>query len=337
LLALLSGAWLLVGGAIGLLVYPAQRLGVVAFVLATPLEVWAAFATTLLKTQSRLGAVGLINLARALLYLAMLALVARLGLPGAYLRQVAIAVLALAAAWSVSRLRPAPRWDRDDARLLLSDGLPLLGVGFVVSVQVSIDRVLVATLLGTDALGQYSLAAVLLTVVLLLPGAVAQTSYPRMLRACGQSGDAVALRPQVLRRTGTVLVLASAAAALLGVLLPHLTRMLLPRFAAGIPAALWILPGVALHSCSLPVSNFLQAVRRQRLHLGISLAALALHVSLVRLAVALGGGIRAVSMATSLSYALYSAALFAAFLHVTRPPAAGAPAPVQSMQPGPPG
>jgi O-antigen/teichoic acid export membrane protein len=318
LLVVLSGAWALIAIGAGVLFYRSQPWGAMALSVAVVLEVWLAFALTLLKTHARFGTVGLLLLLRAVLNLALLPLVSAAGLPGAFLRIVIVWAVILAIALAVRpvpvRLLPPIRPGR-----ILAEGFPLLVVGMLFGLQVTVNKVLISAGFGSETVGrEYGLAAVVLTLLMVVPSAVGVTSYPAMLRDFGASGRPSILRARVRRQTIMVGAAAFLAAGIGALLLPTVVAWMLPRYAPGLPAALWILPGLVLLSASVPSSYFLQTIRHQRQHVAISLFGLAVQILLALGALGLGGGVVQICQATSLGYAVYATSLYLAFRRAAR-------------------
>jgi O-antigen/teichoic acid export membrane protein len=240
------------------------------------------------------------------------------GLPGAFVKLVIMQVFALllVVVWSPLRPRPVFAGSRSE---IFRDGFPLLAVALVFSFQFTINKALIAAGFGKAVVGsEYGLAAVGLTIMMVVPGALGTTSYPSMLKVFGAYGKAHLLRARVLRHTLFVAVLTALAAALGWFLLPPVVNTLLPAYLPGVSAARWILPGVIFFSASVPSTYFLQTIRHQDRHLVVSLCALALQIALVEWVIHRGGSVVQVCQVTSLSYAIYGLVLFSVFLYGAR-------------------
>lgn len=319
LLAQLGVGWIVVAGIWSALSFRDHAWGAAAFTVAVLLEVWIQFHLTLMKTHSRFGRVGLVLFLRALFNLALLPMVVKYSLEGAYVRIVLMQLvgLALARYWSpLTRIRV--RFSRKVADIL-DDGFPLLTIGILFSFQFTINKALIAWGMGEATVGrEYGLAAVVLTVLMVVPGAVAVTSYPGLLQTFGATGRASSLRRRVLKQTLWVGLFSVGAGVVGWLLLPPVVHLILPAYAPGIETARWILPGVVLFAASVPSTYFLQTIRHQRQHLLVSACGLALQVALVILVMRRGGSVVQVGQVTSLAYALYAVGLFSVFLGASR-------------------
>ena len=107
--------------------------------------------------------------------------------------QVVQAVVTLLLTWCVHR-PVLPGWRRDDARELLRWGAPLAGGNLLELVQLNVDYLVVSLVLGTAALGQYSLAYRIAFVPYLMLGVmIAGAAYPYLCRLHGRRlGEATA-------------------------------------------------------------------------------------------------------------------------------------------------
>lgn len=186
--------------------------------------------------------------------------------------QVVQAVLALLLAWCVHP-PVLPGWDAEDARGLLSYGGPFAGTHLLELVQLNIDYVVVSAVLGTVALGQYSLAFRLafmpyLMIVVVVTGA----AFPYLCRVRGpELGRAVV---SVTTVTTTLVAPLCLGIALVS---DHLV-VLGEKWSPAVPAAAWLAAYAALLSIGLLVQTAVNAAGRPVLALGLRLAHLVLLV-----------------------------------------------------------
>ncbi|WP_372728599.1 oligosaccharide flippase family protein [Nocardioides sp.] len=184
--------------------------------------------------------------------------------------QIVQATLAMLLFWVV---RPPirPGWNRQDAQGLLSYGGPYAGGGLLELVQLNVDYLIVARVLGAAALGQYSLAYRLafmpyLMIVVVTAGA----AFPFL---CRQRGEQLG-RAAVVVMTATLTLVAPLLA---GVVLfaDHLT-LLGDKWAPGVPVVAWLAVYATLLSVGLLVQVSLNASGRPLLTMGLKLLHLAL-------------------------------------------------------------
>lgn len=319
-LALLSGMWLLAGGAVAVVVYPSMPGLALVVVAITALEAWTQLAIAEMKTAERFGLVGLLAIGRSVVNLVLLVLVWWLGLEGAYLRWGLLLVALTLVAWVSNPVRVRWRWNRDDLRFMLSDGGPILLVGVLFSFQVSMDKTLIKAFLDEHAMGRYGAAAILMTMMMVIPSSVGQTAYPRMLQAFGRGVAPSEIWSGVRRQVAWVLLASAVVAALGGWLMPWALEWVLPKYLPGVRAAQWLLPGTVFLSASVPVSYFLQTIRRQRLHAVVSAVGVGLQIALGSSVLARGGDIEGLAAATSAALLLYFLLLAAVAARASRRP-----------------
>jgi O-antigen/teichoic acid export membrane protein len=307
-----SVAWLGVGSAAALLFYRPHLDFALVAVFVTVLEAWSALAMAELKTAHRFLRVGLLSILRSALNLVLLVLVARYGLKGAYLRWVVLLVVMTSVWWIANPVRARWRWSVGDLRFLLHDGGPILLVGVLFSLQVSMDKTLIKAYLDAEAMGRYGAAAILMTLMMVIPSSVGQTAYPHMLESFGRGVSARIIFGDAWRRCAVVAGLSAVVALAGGLVMPAALRWVLPRYLVGVHAAQWLLPGTVFLSASVPASYFLQTVRRQRLHAAVSAVGVLCQIVLGSVVLQRGGDIEELAMTTSLSLLIYLCILLGA-------------------------
>ena len=306
MIALASVGWMVIGAILIPIFYPSVKFGAAVLVFVTAMEMWWAQGIAEFKTQHRFGAVASMISARAALNFALLPLVVWLDLDGAYLRWILLMVLMLAWTWGRNPLGRGVRFDWSTFGRIIRDGGPILAVGMVFTVQVGLDQTLIFLGIGDQALGRYGVAALLMTIMLVIPSAVGQTAYPRMLEQYGRDGNVAALHPAVLRRTWIVSA-ASAVIAVIGVVaLPLVVKWIIPAYMPGVTAAQWLLPGGVFLAASVPSSDFFMAVEKRFLHLKISLVAVTVQLLAGLAVLRSGGDIEGIAATTTASFAIYA-------------------------------
>jgi O-antigen/teichoic acid export membrane protein len=306
MIGLASVGWMVIGTLLIPIFYPEVKFGAAVLVFVTAMEMWWAQGIAEFKTQHRFGAVASMVSARAAVNFALLPLVLWLDLDGAYLRWILLMVLMLAWTWGRNPLGRAMRFDWPTFGKIIRDGGPILAVGIVFTLQVGLDQTLIFLGIGDQALGRYGVAALLMTIMLVIPSAVGQTAYPRMLEQYGRDGDVAALHPAVLRRTWIVTGASTVIAALGVVVLPLVVRWIMPAYLPGVTAAQWLLPGGVFLAASVPSSDFFMAVEKRFLHLKISLVAVTLQLVAGLVVLRTGGDIEGIAATTTGSFAIYA-------------------------------
>ncbi|QNQ99919.1 polysaccharide biosynthesis protein [Pseudomonas oryzihabitans] len=226
-----------------------------------------------------------------------------------------LALVALAGwAWLARRGAARPRWPADGTRELLSfSGRSHPDVLFQ-QLLLRADYLLIASLLGPSAVGQYAMATAAVELLLIVPEAV---TTPLMKRLLQQGQGIETLTPLALRLTASVMLLACLALAVVGEALIHLLfgAAYLPAY----PALLALLPGVfALCYASILRLDLLGKGRPGSLSLLLGLATLVnLGANLLLLPHL---GIVGAGLASSLAYGLATLGMLALFCRLSATP-----------------
>ena len=75
------------------------------------------------------------------------------------------------------------RFDKDSALILLKDSWPIMLSGFVISIHMKIDQVMIKELLGSESVGQYAAAVRLSEVWYFVPLIISSSVYPAIINA----------------------------------------------------------------------------------------------------------------------------------------------------------
>jgi O-antigen/teichoic acid export membrane protein len=133
-------------------------------------------------------------------------------------------------------LRVEMRWAGTAIKLLLATGLPLFVSGYLQTIAAGMDRLILLSVAGTEALGYYAPALSLVGAMSIVPNALATYLYPKLSFRLGQ-GDS----PEQLWRTAATATAISALVALplvaiVWVSAPVIVTEILPAYARGVPA-----------------------------------------------------------------------------------------------------
>ena len=196
--------------------------------------------------------------------------------------QIVQGVLTLLLAWCVHR-PVLPGWNRQDARGLLAYGGPYAGANLIELVQLNVDYVIVSTVLGAAALGQYSLAFRLafmpyLMIVFVISGA----AFPYLCRLRRPQ-----LAPAAITVMSATLTLVAPLCVGLLMLADHLT-LLGEKWAPAVPVAGWLAAYAVLLSVGQLVQTTLNAAGRPTISMCLRLLHLVLLTGLLLAVVHLG-------------------------------------------------
>ena len=193
------------------------------------------------RTAHDFARLSLVNVVQNAVAVVLVILVAVWGFYGLCLRAIITGVVCTAILYYWRPIRVASKWNLAQWRHLLRIGLPIFVVGEVYTYWLTLDQTLVVCYLGREGMGLYAMIAVAATTMELLPLAVGQVVYPRMAEQFGRTHNARGLLAMSVK---PMLVTAMGMAPLVLVgwwLAEPLTRLLVPKYVAAVPAMKWAL------------------------------------------------------------------------------------------------
>jgi len=226
------------------------------------------------RTAHDFSRLAFVNVVESVSSLALLALVAWLQFYGLCLRALLAGAVGTGLLFLWRPLRVRPRWNGRHLRHLLKIGLPIFGVGQLYTWWSVLSSTLVLKFAGVEGMGLYAMVVMANTALGFIPSAVTQVVHPRMAEHFGRHHRVaglvrIARWPMVLTALGLVPVIAAS-----WWLVGPATRLLVPKYAAAIPAMKWSLL-IPLATTFYPLAGIFQIIRRQDLYgaaLGVSMA-----------------------------------------------------------------
>lgn len=228
------------------------------------------------------------------------------GITGVFVSQLIVFALVATLCFVLGRFPARIHLRRDKFARLLKVGVPLAALTFVGYNLINIDQVMVVALLGSRALGLYTLVLYGGSVLDLLPAALAVSVAPRLLRAYGQAADS----PSILRLTwrpvdflASVLPVGIAAIWILG---PAVIVRILPDYTSIFAPLRVYLVGMYFMGINLGVSAVLLALNRHRNNVPIIAACIGINVLVDLCFVAvLGLGLTGIALGSVVTYFVY--------------------------------
>jgi O-antigen/teichoic acid export membrane protein len=204
---------------------------------------------------------------------------------------------------------------------LIKVGMPIIVSSVILGFLTTVDRVMIVTYLGETQLGYFGIAALIVSVVSLIPGMAVQALYPRMAHKYGESGHSIAsLQDYVLVPS---LMLGFLLPLLIGpvyLVLPFIVQTLLPAYTPGILAARIVLLGIFFFALLGLTDYFLVIIGKLKQYVFFACLALALNLILDLLFLNWGWGIVGIALGgTLITYFFYAIAIIGYGLsHYTR-------------------
>jgi O-antigen/teichoic acid export membrane protein len=257
------------------------------------------------RAASAIVAQGVVGLGLGLLLVS-------LGLIGLVASRVLAGLSALAVSASATDRRSPSRWDTAVALDLIRQGFPIAAASAMFGALITLDRWIVLLVFGDEAVGQYSLASIVLVGLLMIPILVSQQVLARTAFRFGSDKDEPELRRRALHQgllaggltAAAAVLIVTAAALFVPRFLPAYEPSLMPMAISAVGAT-----GYAFVSGYPTVLGILRLGRRLVI---VQAGALIVLVVLAAAFTTVGLGMGGVSLATALSLTGYGVATAAA-------------------------
>jgi len=209
-------------------------------------------------------------------------------------------------------------WRLSDMTALSLVGFPIVIAGFVFELLRTVDRFVIVTFLGTEAVGYYGLAMIVFEMAVTVPVLFGQVMLPHMAEQFGRQGESTRLFDEAERVIVTVNRFLPFLLAVGWLILPSATRVLLPAYAPGTPAARILLWAPVFVTVPSIVSVVLITLRRCDVLILLHGAALVVAGLLCFGAVTAGFGVTGVAAAMVIAYGASAVSTFLVAGHLCR-------------------
>jgi len=231
----------LVGGLIALVLFwdrgPAVQLAILCVTAITVGTFYQNYLFVTFRSKISFLDLGKTQFWAAGLMVATLPVLMFWGYDGLLLRGVLVTA---AVVWLMHRVRPirvGHTWDGAAFKSLMITGLPLFAMGYIDTITMTMDRLVLLKQGGVQQVGYYSLAMYASQAMTIIPVSLGQYVYPRMSYLYGKDGDPRILWTMAWKTAvGTFLIMTPIALAC-AFALPYLVPFLFPKYAPGVPAA----------------------------------------------------------------------------------------------------
>lgn len=193
------------------------------------------------------------------------------------------------------------RWNGALFRDLVRRGLPVVLTNVAILLVQTTDRFVVGCLLGTEEVGQYGIAALVIGFLSNVPGAAREVLEPRMMRELEDGDSIAAIEEYVLKPIANTAWLMPFAIGPIYLLVPEVLPLVLPRYADGVVPTQVLLVGVYFLTLSFATHTLIFARNWQWAALGVALSAFVVDVGLCVGAIRMGYGLPGVAAASSVA------------------------------------
>ena len=189
---------------------------------------------------------------------------------------------------------------------ILSLGFPIVLINLGYVLFISVDRWIIASLLGRADLGHYGFAFTICNFLLILPMSISFTLYTKMLHRYGETKDTRSSEKLVYFPALTISYMMSVVCVLVVIALPLFIRLLLPDYESGIDTVtILVLAGYFLSNVPL-FANFLISIDKQMRLFFLQIVTIVINLTLNITLIKLGYGINAVAFGTGFGYLCYA-------------------------------
>lgn len=198
-------------------------------------------------------------------------------------------------------------WDAAEIRRLIVIGAPILLAGTVTTLFRSLDKLMILSYMSEREfqLGCYSVALLVTSQLYGLGNMLSIVMGPRFSEKYGHCGGRKLVAQMAARATELQAALMTLPAALAVVAAVPILGRMLPKYQAGLPSLIWLVPGSLAMAVSLPAGQYLVAVNRQGRALVVVCIATAFGALGNHLTLTAGLGLVGVAMATTAAYLIY--------------------------------
>lgn len=284
--------------------------------LAAGIQQYYLFTQTILRSRLHFNRASLQQAALAVAFpIIALPLIGRMGVAALILAQgVTFGLGAVFARGLGLPLRP--RFDRGEIVAIIRVGIPIMAAGLAFAVLTTADRWLTLLLLGEQATGQYTFAALLTSSALLVSVVLAQQFYPRMAMALGRGERMRSLLAMATRQTLAVTALVAPLTLVLVFVAPIALEAWLPEYLPATPAIRVLAVGFLVLVAASGFTNLLVVIGLANVYLAILVMAMAIDV-IAALALA-GMGLVGMAIAALAAYVFVLATSVAVAVRVGR-------------------
>lgn len=228
-------------------------------------------------------------------------LVKKFQLNGLYVTVILMAVLNTLFIHRLARYRIAFIFTLKKIFSLIKFGFPLLLLGFLGTILRSIDRIMIAKMLGVTFVGYYSIALMSKNYLEGMSNNFGIVTIPRIVEAYGKEEKVEHIKKFVTVSAEIISYLFPFLLGLVFFMIPLFVKVVMPKFIPGIVATQILLLDIFFRSCSPQASQFLVALGKQTKIIPISVITIILNIAFNYIFLKQGFGIEGVACGAALS------------------------------------
>lgn len=198
-------------------------------------------------------------------------------------------------------------FNRNEAFKLLKIGFPLIVLGFLGCIRMSINSFMILGFIGKAGLGLYAVAYLLSQFLGYLPSTVGAVIVPSLYQRYGETKDIQDLKKYLIVPTEVLSYLLPIIAGLFYFFFSFLIRMMLPAYVGSIGPLFWLLFAFVIMMIPTTATGFATALDRQHILVLFNIFAIFVNLFFNYLfLVVLGLGITGVALAVFITFVFYT-------------------------------
>jgi O-antigen/teichoic acid export membrane protein len=318
--SMLSAALIIIGAIIFRYRYPIEVIsGLIVIAAYMILQRISSYYLVVLRANSNFFVINRLVIFDSIINLILVFLLVKtFKLYGLYVTVILLAALNCLFMHFLAGYRIVLKFDLKKIYPLIKFGIPLFLLGFLGTIFASIDRIMIAKMIGVVSVGYYSIAIMAKNYLVGATNNFGIVTIPRIMEAYGKEEKIEHIKKFVTVSAEAISYILPSFLGIIFLTVPLFISKVLPQFVPGIIAAQVLLLDIFFRSCCPQARQFLVALGKQARIIPIVVPAILLNIFLNYIFIKKGWGIGGVALGTSIaSFFNFTLILFYAMAHFT--------------------
>jgi O-antigen/teichoic acid export membrane protein len=214
------------------------------------------------RTNSDFNKLSKFNIIKSVINFASIVFIVVLGYFGFLIRAVIVPLVDFFMMYKNRPVDVKSKWSTPHFKHLLKIGIPIYLVGYLDTLWATLNATLIVYFLGSEQLGLYAVANLAFGTLSVVPNSLNQILYPKLAREYGEGSPVSTMLITSVKSGALVFFVLLPLAIIAWFVLPYMIDFFLPKFAAGVDAAKYILLMPLVMSLAV-VDNIYIVIRKQ--------------------------------------------------------------------------
>jgi O-antigen/teichoic acid export membrane protein len=214
------------------------------------------------RTNSDFSKLSKFNIIKSVINFASIVFVIVLGYFGFLIRAVIVPLVDFFMMYKNRPVDVKSKWSTPHFKHLLKIGIPIYLVGYLDTLWATVNATLIVYFLGSEQLGLYAVANLAFGTLSVVPNSLNQILYPKLAREYGEGSTVSKMLITSVKSGALVFFVLLPLAIIAWFVLPYMIGIFLPKFAAGVDAAKFILLMPLVMSLAV-VDNIYIVIKKQ--------------------------------------------------------------------------